>query len=122
MSTIDTDEFRTLLEAERVRLQRSEQFLNEENPGTIEEELGEVGSGGTDNHLADNATATYDRELDEGLQESVAQTLAEIDAALERIEAGTYGMCEMCDKPIGEDRLRAIPWARFCIDDERKLG
>ncbi|MBA3843425.1 MAG: TraR/DksA C4-type zinc finger protein [Actinobacteria bacterium] len=121
-NTIDTEEFRTLLTDERERLSKADKFLDDENPGTIEEELGEVGSGGTDNHLADTATATHDRELDAGIQEGVAQTLAEIDAALARIDAGTYGMCEMCDKPIGEERLRAIPWARFCIEDQRRVG
>jgi RNA polymerase-binding protein DksA len=94
-------------------------FLHDENPGTIEEELGEIGSGGTDNHLADTASATYDRELDQGLEEGAQYTLSEIDAALARIDDGTYGICEICGKPIGEERLRAIPWARLCIDDQR---
>ena len=83
-------------------------FLHDENPGTIEDELGEVGSGGTDNHLGDTASATFDRELDQGLEEGAQQTLVEIDAALKRIEDGTYGTCEVCGKPIGADRLRAI--------------
>ena len=122
MSAIDTDEFRTLLEQERDRLTSAVGFLHDENPGTIEDELGEVGSGGTDNHLGDTATATFDRELDQGLEEGAQQTLAEIDAALKRIEDGTYGLCEICGKPIGDDRLRALPWARLCIEDQRRLG
>ena len=64
----------------------------------------------------------YDRELDQGLEEGAQQTLVEIDAALARIEDGTYGICEVCGKPIGADRLRAIPWARLCIDDQRRAG
>lgn len=119
MSTIETDEFRKLLEEERARLTSAVAFLHDENPGTIEEELGEIGSGGTDNHLADTASATYDRELDQGLEEGAQYTLSEIDAALARIDDGTYGICEICGKPIGEERLRAIPWARLCIDDQR---
>lgn len=122
MSTIDTTEFRQLLEEQRERLTKAVDFLHEENPGTIEEELGEVGSGGTDNHLGDTASATYDRELDEGLAEGAQQTLAEVDAALKRIDDGTYGICEVCGKPIGEERLRAIPWTRYCIDDQRRVG
>ena len=114
MSTIDTTEFRTLLERERQRLTHSVEFL--------EDELGEVSAGGTDNHLGDMATATYDRELDEGLEEGVRETLAAVDAALKRIDDGTYGTCEICGKPIGEERLRAIPWATRCIDDERRAG
>ena len=122
MSSTDTDEFRTLLEQERKRLTSAVGFLHDENPGTIEEELGEVGSGGTDNHLGDTASATFDRELDQGLEEGAQQTLAEIEAALKRIEDGTYGICEVCGKPIGEERLRAIPWAKLCIEDQRRLG
>lgn len=122
MSAIDTDEFRTLLEQERDRLTSALGFLHDENPGTIEDELGEVGSGGTDNHLGDTASATFDRELDQGLEEGAQQTLGEIEAALKRIDAGTYGTCEVCGKPIGEDRLRAIPWAKLCIEDQRRVG
>jgi RNA polymerase-binding protein DksA len=64
----------------------------------------------------------YDRELDEGLEEGARDTLAEIDAALQRIEDGTYGICEVCGKPIGADRLNAIPWTRLCIDDQRRAA
>jgi DnaK suppressor protein len=120
LSTIDTAEFRKLLEAERARLSHSVEFLERENPGSLEDELGELSASGTDNHLGDTATATYDRELDEGLEEGARQTLGEIDAALARIDAGTYGTCAVCGKPIGEERLRARPWATLCIDDQRK--
>jgi len=68
------------------------------------------------------ASATFDRELDEGLEEGAQNTLRQINAALERIEQGTYGFCEVCGKPIGVERLRAIPWATRCIDDQRRSG
>jgi RNA polymerase-binding transcription factor DksA len=117
-----TNELKAQLEQERGRLLDAVSFLERENPGTIEDELGEIGSGGTDNHLGDTATATFDRELDHGLEEGAQQTVSEIDAALVRIEDGTYGVCEICGKSIGEERLAAIPWTRHCIDDARKLG
>lgn len=123
MSTIDTAEFRKLLEAERARLTHSVEFLERENPGSLEDELGEISSGGgTDNHLGDMATATYDRELDEGLEEGARQIIEDVDAALKRIDDGTYGDCAVCGKPIGEERLRALPWASLCIDDQRRGG
>jgi RNA polymerase-binding transcription factor len=121
MTSIDTSGYRKRLEDERARLTGAADFLERDNAGTLEEELGEVGSGGTDNHLGDTATATYDRELEEGLEEGVQQTLAEIEAALRRMEDGTYGICEACGKPIAAERLEAIPWARLCIDDQRRL-
>ena len=122
MSTIDTTEFRQQLEEEKVRLLHAVGFLERENPGSISDELGELAEGGTDNHLADTATAMYDRELDEGLEEGAKTTLVEIDAALQRIEAGTYGICEGCGKPIVAERLAAIPWTRLCIDDQRRAS
>lgn len=122
MSAIETDEFRKLLEEERTRLANAVEFLHDESGASLEDELGEIGGGGTDNHLGDTAGAAYDRELDQGLEEGAQQTLDEIDAALARIDDGTYGICENCGEPIPEDRLRAIPWTRLCIDDQRRAG
>ncbi|MDX6514567.1 MAG: DnaK suppressor protein, partial [Gaiellaceae bacterium] len=53
------------------------------------------------------------------LEENAEQVLSAIDAALERIEAGTYGLCTRCGKPISIERLEALPWATLCIDDKR---
>jgi RNA polymerase-binding transcription factor DksA len=122
LTAIDTSEFRARLEEERGRLANAVDFLQAENPGSLEDELGELGSGGTDNHLGDTAGATYDRGLDQGLEEGAQQTLKEIEAALLRIDDGTYGTCLVCGNPIGADRLRALPWARLCIDDQRRAG
>jgi DnaK suppressor protein len=121
MAAIDTSEFRTRLEEERARLSNAVEFLHAGSPGSLEDELGEL-HGGIDNHLGDTASATFDRGLDQGLEEGAQQTLQEIDAALVRIEDGTYGMCQLCGKPIGAGRLRALPWARLCIDDQRRAG
>jgi RNA polymerase-binding transcription factor DksA len=122
VSAIETAEYRTKLEEEKVRLLHAVGFLERENPGSISDELGEVADGGTDNHLGDTATAMYDRELDEGLEGGARETLAEIDAALQRMEDGTYGICEVCGKAIGAERLSAIPWTRLCIDDQRRAS
>ena len=119
MSEIDTAEYRTRLEEERTRLTGAVEFLERENPGSIEDELGDI-TNGSGNHTGDTASATYDRELDEGVEEGVQQTIDDIDAALQRIEEGSYGVCEICGEPIGAQRLSAIPWARLCIDDQRK--
>jgi len=121
VTTIDIAEYRSRLEEERARLLHAVGFLVKENPGSVSDELGELAEGGTDNHLGDMATAMYDRELDEGLEEGAQQTVSEIEAALRRIDDGTYGVCEVCGKPIAPERLAAIPWARRCIDDQRKV-
>ncbi len=122
MTGIDTDEFRRRLEEERTRLSGAVAFLDRDNAGSVEEELGEVSAGASDNHLGDVAGATFDRELEEGLEEGAQQTLQAIDAALAKIEDGSYGICEVCGEPIGAERLSAIPWAKLCIDDQRRVG
>jgi RNA polymerase-binding transcription factor DksA len=113
VSPIDTDQFRTLLEDERARLLHASNRLEADATDGRDDELA---SRGVDNHLGDMASETYDRELEEGLDEGVRQTLRQIDDALKRIDDGTYGVCEIDNKPIPEDRLRAIPWTTRCIE------
>ena len=122
MSTIDTEHFRKRLEDEKGRLEHALGFLERDNAGSIADELGEVNDSSVDNHLGDTASATFDRELEEGLGEGAQQQLDDVNAALQRVEDGTYGMCEVCGKPIGVERLEAIPWTRLCIDDQRRAG
>ena len=111
--SIDTSEFRKLLEDERARLTHASGRLEADASEGRDDELA---GGGVDNHLGDMASETYDRELEEGLDEGVRETLRQIDDALKRIDEGTYGLCEIDDKPIPEDRLRALPWATRCIE------
>ena len=122
MSAVENvDKYKQALQEEKKRVTRAIDYMHRENPGSIEDETGEI-VGSSDNHLAETATATVDREIDYSLEENSEELLGEIDAALKRIEDGTYGICEGCGKPIGEERLEAIPWTRFCIDDARKRG
>ena len=118
MTEIDTADYRARLLEARGRLTNAVDFLERENPGSLGDELGEPT--GFDNHLGDTATATFDRELDEGLEEGAQETLQAIGDALAKIENGTYGTCEVCGKQISPERLAAMPWARLCIDDQRK--
>ena len=117
MSAIETDRFRQALLEERQRVQAALQNLHDENSGTLSEDAGEETA--YDNHLADTATETYDRELDYTLEENSEHLLAEIDAALIRIEKGTYGICTNCGTQIPEERLDALPWATLCIGCQR---
>jgi len=114
--TLDVDHFRRELESERDRLRAALDTVN--HPLSLVEETGDL-SIGTDDHIADSATETYMRELDDGLGENAEHLLAEIDDALRRIEAGIYGVCVVCGRPIGEERLTAVPYATLCIDDKR---
>jgi RNA polymerase-binding protein DksA len=118
VSVTDTDRFRGLLMQERERVQAAIDNLHEENPGSIGDETGEDAV--YDNHLADTATVTYDRELDYTLEENSEHVLAEIDAALKRIDDGTYGTCTNCGNEIPPERLEARPWATLCIGCKRR--
>jgi RNA polymerase-binding protein DksA len=117
MSVIDVDHFREALLEERRRVEAALENLHEENAGSLTDESGEETA--FDNHLGDTATVTYDRELDYTLEENSEHVLAEIDAALHRIEAGTYGICQNCGTQIPQERLEALPWATLCIDCQR---
>ena len=66
-------------------------------------------------HSADIATETFEREKDFSILEQVEAELADVDHALRRLDDGTYGTCEACGGPIGDDRLEAMPAARFCL-------
>jgi DnaK suppressor protein len=68
-----------------------------------------------DEHDAEGSTVGYERARVAALLGHARATLAELDAALERAAAGTYGICEGCSGPIGEERLVALPAAVLCV-------
>jgi DnaK suppressor protein len=114
---VDTDHFRQKLLEERQRVSDAIAYLHEENPGSISDETQETG--GIDNHLADTATVTVDREIDYTLEENSEHVLTEIDEALQRINDGTFGTCTNCGKEIETERLEYLPYATLCIDCKR---
>ena len=72
-------------------------------------------------HPSDIGTDNYEQEFTLGLLESERVLLAEIDEALERIEVGTFGICLGTHKAISKARLRARPWAKYCIEYARLI-
>jgi len=72
-------------------------------------------------HMADIGTDNYEQEFAIGLMDGERKLLQEIDAALQRIEQGTYGICEGSGEPIAKTRLEAKPWARYCVEYARML-
>jgi len=118
MSTaIDSEHFKQRLLEERARVQEALDYLHEEHPGSMEDETQEIPS---NNHPADVATITIDREIDYTLEENEVRVLAAIDEALKRIENGPYGSCQACGHPIALERLEALPWTTQCIDCKRR--
>ncbi len=115
-SAIDTDRLRDLLLDQRKQVSDALEGLHGDNP-SMEEETDEIQS---DNHPADAASITYDRELDYSLEENSEQLLKAIDDALRRISEGAYGVCQNCGRQISAERLEALPYAELCIDCKRE--
>jgi RNA polymerase-binding protein DksA len=114
--TLDLAEMREELETERERLRGAIEAVN--HTGSLADETGDL-SIGQDDHIADSASETFMRELDDGLEENAEHLLGKIEAALQRIDDGTYGTCSVCGREIPEDRLQAVPYAALCLDDAR---
>jgi DnaK suppressor protein len=72
-------------------------------------------------HMADLGTDNFDQEFSLELMNGERRLLVEIDEALNRIQMGTYGICEGTGKPIPKARLEAQPWARYSVEYARMI-
>jgi DnaK suppressor protein len=72
-------------------------------------------------HPADLGTDNYEEEMSLTLLENEEQLLAEVNDALERIEKGTFGRCEVCGQEIPRERLKAVPYTRYCLRHAQEL-
>jgi RNA polymerase-binding protein DksA len=115
---MDLDTARGRLLAERERLMR----LRDESVDEFEEmqDRGRGELSGYDQHPADTGSETFEREHELSIVESVERELMLVDEALERLERGEYGRCQICGRPIGDERLAARPMARFCIEHQQQ--
>ena len=113
---MDADHVRERLDEERERLDALRQEYVGLRDESEEDNLQELSS--VDQHQADIGTETFDREKDFSILEEIEGELAAIEHALKRLDDGTYGTCEACGKAIPDDRLEAMPAARFCVDDQ----
>lgn len=115
---MDYTELREKLLAERQQYEDQIAMIEETGLGTSQgDQLQEDST--LDNHPADLGTETFERSKDLGLRSNAVRRLTDIDIALERMAAGTYGICEECGGPIGEERLEVLPSATTCIKCQR---
>lgn len=117
---MENDEVRVRLDEERARLEGIREGYDEEGltSESESENLAELST--ADQHQADIGTETFERERDLSILEQVEAELADVEHALRRLDEGSYGTCEACGQPIGDDRLEALPAARFCLADQAR--
>lgn len=115
MNDEQLNQFRQRLLDERARLTENKEDLPIDEPN---EELEEFGA---TNHPADAATEVFLRERNVTLNNNADELVGEIDAALARIENGTYGICERTGQQIPIERLEALPYARYTIEGQREV-
>ncbi|MFD4174940.1 MULTISPECIES: TraR/DksA family transcriptional regulator [Streptomyces] len=111
----EVTEARTLLTSETLRL-RSEL---EASGAALAGLMRDSGDGAGDDE-ADTGTKNITREHELSLAANAQEMLEQTERALARLEAGTYGLCEVCGKPIGKARMQAFPRATLCVEDKQK--
>jgi RNA polymerase-binding transcription factor DksA len=116
VENIDPEEARERVEAERERVEGLIRHLRDELDDETDGEQSELAD--YDQHPADSGSETFEREKDLSILDQLEAELAELQAALERIDAGTYGIDEVTGKPIARERLEALPAARTNVDTE----
>jgi len=106
----DVKRFKTCLLAKRNEILNNVFCMEDETLRKIRTDLSNMPL-----HTADVGSDTFEMENTLGLMDSERKLLQEINDALDRIEDGTYGICEGDAEPIPKARLQAIPWARYCV-------
>jgi RNA polymerase-binding protein DksA len=110
--------FKKKLEKEREVLEKQYHDLEEGNLLSSQSEFS--GEMPFEEDYAASGTTTFERERDLSLSENVKDLLKRVDEALDHIENGTYGTCDMCGERIKEERLKALPYANLCIKCKQK--
>jgi DnaK suppressor protein len=115
MSETSEPQVRSALENQREELRRE---IVELGADPSSDEVSFDGDPG----FSDRSHSTEERSRTIAVVRALRSNLHDVDRALAKLDAGTYGTCERCGQPIGAERLEAIPWAMLCIDCKRKVG
>ena len=113
LSTAEITDLKERLLHERAELDEQLTTIEDTSFAVTQSDLS--GDVGLDDESADAGTATFEREKDLSIEQNVRDLLQKIDRALERIDAGTFGVCERCGKPIEKARVKALPYVSLCI-------
>lgn len=113
---MDNDKARQLLTDERTRLEGLQNRIDNVGDESQEDSVSELST--VDQHPADVGSETFERTKELSVQEEVAGHLDDVTLAFEKLDAGTYGKCEVCGEAIPDERLEALPAARYCIEHQ----
>ena len=120
MKPDELESYRQTLESLRARLRGDLDQLTDEafqgDGGEASSNLSNVSAA-----VADVGTENYDQEFMLSLIENEQETLGQISEAMSRIDAGTYGQCEVCHNAVAKPRLQALPYTRYCIECAREM-
>jgi RNA polymerase-binding transcription factor DksA len=116
----DLEKYRVRLTQEKERLEVELQEIEDRTARISENErAGELSA--YEDHPADLASETFEREKDLAIGESVEGLLNQVLIALEKVDRGTYGICDACDRPIKRARLNALPFATLCVECQDRI-
>ncbi len=111
--------FKLLIELRTLLTGQIDQHSEETLKRSSKDDAGDLSSYGQ--HMADAGTDTFDRDFALSLVANEQEALAEIEAAITRINKGTYGVCEVNGKPIDKERLLAVPFTRYSAEAQKEL-
>lgn len=118
LSPEEAERVRAVLTEELESLRRQQAELEEDSFDATQSDM--TGEVGIDEDFADAGTATFDRERDLSIRNNINDLIDQVTRALEKVDEGTYGICEHCGRPINAARLAALPHALLCMDCKRR--
>jgi DnaK suppressor protein len=113
----EAQELRERLIEERKALAAQHEELEQQTFAANQQE--QTGEMLFDEEFADAGSGTFEREKDLSLVNNLVDLMDRIDKALAKMDAGTYGLCDRCGRPIEKLRLKALPYANLCIKDKQ---
>ncbi len=111
--------FKLLIDLRNHLLGQLDQHTEETLKRSTKEDTGDLSSYGQ--HMADAGTDTFDRDFALSMVANEQEALSEIEAAIQRINDGTYGICEVTGKPISKERLIAVPFTRYSAEAQKEI-
>ena len=115
MRKLNIEKYRKMLEEERDRIHHEMEII-EQSLGLDETRMGQSELADYDQHPADAATDTFEKEKDLAVRDAFREMLGRIHEALGKLARGTYGLCDRCGRDIPKERLDAVPHAIYCIE------